>query len=81
MDNRIFAIIFVENFRQIYAMKNTIASKIKNIKGSLYMKAAKKFGTNYGYVSKIATDPNRGQRGKGKLIKEFLEQEIAKQRR
>ncbi|HNW71157.1 MAG TPA: GNAT family N-acetyltransferase [Bacteroidales bacterium] len=65
----------------MYKTKRPIASKIKNIKGDLYKKAAKKFNTSYGYVSMICTDPNRGQRGLGKQIKEYLEKEIAKQQR
>jgi len=63
----------------MYDMQNTIASKIKNIKAELYKKTSVKFHVSYAYVSMIANDTNRGQRGKGKLIKEFLEKEIAKQ--
>jgi|GEM_PF-4251962 hypothetical protein len=65
----------------MYDMQKSIASKIKNIKGDLYKKASLKFHVSYAYVSMIANDTNRGQRGKGKLIKEFLEKEIAKQRK
>ncbi len=53
-----------------------LATKIKEKKETIYQKAAKKFDTTYNYVFQIANDNNRGQRGKGKLIKEWLEQQI-----
>lgn len=57
-------------------METTIANKIKEKRGSLYKQAVEMFGVTYKYVIQIATDPNRGQRGKGKLVKDWLNEQL-----
>ena len=55
-----------------------VLNKIKEKKGSLYQQAATLFDTTYNYVLQIASVPSRGQRGKGKLIKDWLNEQISK---
>ncbi len=58
-----------------------IAEKRRNMareKKTLYQRAAEKFNTDYEYVSKIARGIRKGSRGKGKLIREYLEEELKK---
>lgn len=58
-------------------MEKTIAQRIQSQKTeSVYIVAAKKFNTNYKYVWMLARGERSGSRGKGKLIKEFLETQL-----
>lgn len=58
-------------------MNNKIANKIKEVSPkALRVQAAKKFDTTYDYVSKIVYGKRDATRGKGKLIKEWLLQQI-----
>ena len=60
-------------------MERSIANLIKEKRGSLYKQGAEMFDTTYFYVAQIASEPKRGTRGKGKLIKEWLLQQLNKE--
>lgn len=57
-------------------MEKTLSQRFKEECPSAYKKAAILFNTSLGYVSQIATGVRSGSRGKGKLIKEYLEQRL-----
>lgn len=57
-------------------MEKTISQRYREIKFGLYARTAKKFNASPIYVSQIACGTRSGSRGKGKLIKEFLENEL-----
>lgn len=64
---------------QMYAgmSDKTIAQRIKDAREpSVYMEAARKFNTSYVYVMQIATGRRRAVRGKGAMIKTWLEDKV-----
>ncbi len=56
----------------------TIADRINERRVSLYVEACSRFGTSYKYVWQIARGERKATRGKGRDIKEWLEQQISK---
>lgn len=59
--------------------KKTLAQRIaEQTPDSIYISTAKKFGVTYKYVWMIAKGERSASRSKGKLIKEYLEEQFLK---
>lgn len=57
----------------------TIAEKINKLRGgSIYTSTAARFGVSYKYVWMIAAGRRKATRGKGREIKEWLEEQLKK---
>lgn len=58
-------------------MQSNLTGIIKaNRSDSFYQAAAKKFNTSYGYVIQIARGERQALRGKGRAIREWMEQSL-----
>lgn len=57
-------------------MEKTLTEKIREQNESIYKVTAEKFGVTYKYVWVLARGTRSGSRGKGKLIKEYLEKQL-----
>lgn len=57
-------------------MEKTLAEKIRERNESIYKATAHKFGVSYRYVWLIARGERAGTRSKGKIIREYLEEQL-----
>ena len=59
----------------------TIAERINERRTYPYKEAARKFDVTYDYVRNIAAGRRKADRGKGREIKEWLEQQLQETKR